>query len=131
MRDKVKRLSRETKMVIFRVFPCVPWAKKFKLQTKRQTCLSPDTISSSDRQSQEVADCLLQIVCPPIRLVGSQETGRTGILPVWGVHRQDAYAPSDVHLLFAPEYAYLSAILVCPPIRPKRNGFLDPLKHGL
>jgi hypothetical protein len=43
-------------------------------------------------------------------IVGSQETGRTGILPVWGVHRQDAYAPSDVHLLVAPEYAYLSAI---------------------
>ncbi len=49
-------------------------------------------------------------------IVGSQETGRTGILPVWGVHRQDAYAPSDVHLLVAPEYAYLSAILVCPSV---------------
>jgi hypothetical protein len=43
-------------------------------------------------------------------IVGSQETGRTGILPVWGVHRQDAYAPSDVHLLVAPEYAHLSAL---------------------
>jgi hypothetical protein len=27
-------------------------------QTKGQTCLSPGTISSSDRRSQEVADCL-------------------------------------------------------------------------
>jgi hypothetical protein len=45
-------------MFIFRVFPCVPWAKKFKLETKGQTILSPDTISSSDRRSQEVADCL-------------------------------------------------------------------------
>ena len=33
------------------------------------------------------------------------------------MHRQDAYAPSDVHLLVAPEHAYLSAILVCPLVR--------------
>ena len=33
------------------------------------------------------------------------------------MHRQDAYAPSDVPLLVAPEYAYLSTILVCPFVR--------------
>ena len=39
------------------------------------------------------------------------------------MHRQDAYAPSDVHLLVAPEYAYLSTILVC------NFNFFFPTKH--
>ena len=33
---------------------------------------------------------------PKTLIVGSQETGGTGILPVYGIHRQDAYASSAV-----------------------------------
>jgi hypothetical protein len=60
-------------------------------------------------------------------IVDSQETGRTGILPVCLMHRQDSYAPGAGHLLVCAEYAYLSSIRPCPTASRSQNGntFID------